>query len=187
MYRLGLGILEVGCAGRIQVLRVVTSPRCRQAMLIAVPWTLLAVSLTFFIAIYAVEALCWSFSKFTVAILDRSLKVSLPSLLRPLEGATRIATTRSHCNPSFSKQRCGRQVVGILQYLVALCAALYLPDPWQNGSRSYFVTTMRFRMQGFTAYNQSQSAELQVALLVERPSSCCWASGPRRPPEAELD
>ncbi|CAE7561194.1 unnamed protein product [Symbiodinium natans] len=82
-----------------------------QAMLIAVPWTLLAVSLTFFVSVYAIEA---------------AVEETAPSLLRALEG-----------------------VIGILQYLVALCAVLYLP----------------------------------VALLLERPSSCCWASGPRRPPE----
>jgi len=81
-----------------------------QAMLMAVPWTILAASLTFFITIYAVE-------------------VTVPSLLPLLE-----------------------KVVAVVQYFVAISAGLYLP----------------------------------VALVLERPSSCCWKSGPRRPAEGWL-
>eukprot|EP00435_Cladocopium_sp_Y103_P022671 s56_g5.t1 len=80
-----------------------------EAILMAVPWTVLISSLTFFMVVYAFEAF-------------------LPSFTGDLE-----------------------KVVSAWHYLVALSCALYVP----------------------------------VALLIERPSSCC-RSGPRRSPEGWL-
>lgn len=85
------------------------SKRDAQAILMAVPWTILISSLTFFMVVYAFEAF-------------------LPSFTGDLE-----------------------KVVSAWHYLVALSCALYVP----------------------------------VALLIERPSSCC-RSGPRRSPEGWL-